>query len=418
MKIVDYRLFGTLLCLLVNAVSSFPADQNKGPDPTTPWIKTTQPLTLLSANDGQAHIKLDPSSMISNNPVRFAKTNLTRDSITVVHLGPNHPPIVKTIYDTVPNTIFGPPYLATSRDGRYGFVTCHTDGMFTPKSGNLLTVIDLSSPELTVVQKVRIPFPTMAIMHPDGKHLIVGCATGFQVFELLNGQLVLQKDNKLNMVPDSMDISPKGDRVLAVLSKAPSTHEFGGVHAFSYRDGVIEYQHEVIIRNGLPKFDQPFSIRFSPDGKRALALNGGGNNSKGSLDDVLSIDMTMDPPEVTEFIPQVADGIESVAFHPKGNFAVLSCLEDFPTDAQMSYSHLAVVDLTRKPLRLLYEINIEAIPEGIAFTPDGSQLFVQLTSANHIAVFDVEGFMLNRSPFVIRVGHGPSSMGLALRFMK
>lgn len=120
---------------------------------------------------------------------------------------------------------------------------------------------------------------------------------------------------------------------------------------------------------------------------------------------------------MTEVISQVADGIESVAFHPKGEFAVLSCLEEDPMMAQDTYSHLAVLDLRSKPARILYYVPVEAYPEGIAFTPDGSKLFVQLTTANHIAVFEVDGLLLKRSPFVIRVGHGPSSMALGPRFM-
>lgn len=70
----------------------------------TPWIQTKQRLTLLSANDGQAHLKLDPAHIMSNIPMKLDR-NFTRDSITVVHLGPDHPPVVKTVYATVPNTI-------------------------------------------------------------------------------------------------------------------------------------------------------------------------------------------------------------------------------------------------------------------------------------------------------------------------
>lgn len=204
-------------------------------------------------------------------------------------------------------------------------------------------------------------------------------------------------------------------RIVAALV-APDLQTVTGVHVYSYRDGVIEHRHEV--KAGLLKFDNPFSLRFSPDGKRVLVPNGGGAGSKGRLDDVLSIDMTLDPPEVTEVIPQVADGIESLAFHPNRRFAIIACLEELPPLAHNTYSHLAVIGLTSKPARLLYQVNVEGVPEGIESTPDGSQLFVQLTSANHIAVFDVDGLMLNRSPFVIRVGHGPASMALGRRFMK
>jgi DNA-binding beta-propeller fold protein YncE len=129
--------------------------------------------------------------------------------------------------------------------------------------------------------------------------------------------------------------------------------------------------------------------------------------------------MSAEPPRVTEVIPQVGDGLESLAFHPSGKFAVVSCLENFsPGNALTSYSHLAVVDLTTNAARLLYHLPVEAIPEGIEFTPDGSKLFVGLTEAHHIAVFDVEGFLLKRSPVVIRVGHGPAIMALGPRYMQ
>ena len=40
-------------------------------------------------------------------------------------------------------------------------------------------------------------------------------------------------------------------------------------------------------------------------------------------------------------------------------------------------------------------------------------LFVGVSHANHIVVYDVKGKMLNRNPFVLPTGYGPSVMGLA-----
>lgn len=74
--------------------------------------------------------------------------------------------------------------------------------------------------------------------------------------------------------------------------------------------------------------------------------------------------MTIDPPEATEVIPQVADGIESLAIHPSGRLAVFSCLEDGPGVTLAGYSHLAVVDLTKTPATLLYYLVVESIPEN------------------------------------------------------
>ena len=60
----------------------------------------------------------------------------------------------------------------------------------------------------------------------------------------------------------------------------------------------------------------------------------------------------------------------------------------------------------------------EALPEGMEVSPDGSQLFVGLTYAHRIAVYDVDGFRLKRNPYVLRVGHGPCSMAIGPRFAK
>src|SRR5439155_24325609 len=122
------------------------------------------------------------------------------------------------------------------------------------------------------------------------------------------------------------------------------------VHVFGYRDGIIEHQSEVKIKADQLEWDGPFAFRFTPDGRRLIIPNGSGTPSKGKLDPVFIADMALDPPTVTEVIPQVADGMESVAIHPGGKFAVLSCLDDTPRAAiHQASSHLAVVDLTSNP---------------------------------------------------------------------
>jgi len=253
----------------------------------------------------------------------------------------------------------------------------------------------------------------MAEAHPDGKHLVVACATGFRVFEIHPGGLVLVRDNVLGVCPDSFAISPDGRWIVAALPVARGTNSIAGVYRCRVRGIEIERTDEIQVREGLPAFASPFSLRFAPDGNRVLVPNGGGMSAKGRFDDILSIDMSADPPVATEAVLQVADGIESVAFHPSGRFAVVGCLDDTPGDTLSGGSHLAVIDLTTKPMRLLYHLPLEPFPEGIAFTPDGTQLFVQLTTVNRIIVFDVRGMMLDRSPFVLRVGQGPSSMALS-----
>jgi DNA-binding beta-propeller fold protein YncE len=389
------------LCLLALALAT--AAPTTAQEQAVPGIRSKQRLTILSANDGQVHLRLNPDA---------GKT--TQDSITVIHLGPDHPPIVKTVYGTVPNTISGPPYMAMTGDGHYGFVTSRKTKQ-EPDVPEIISVIDLASDDLKVVQTVKLADPRMAVMHPDGKRLLIPYDIGIRVFEMRGGELVLVKDNPTDFRLLGIDISPRGDHVVGNGIKKEGKL---AAHLLSYQDGAITYTSELKIKPGLPDWDGPFACRFSADGKRVIIPNGWHNGSRGALAPVFIANVTLKTPTVTEVVPQVADGIEGVAVHPSGKFAVLSCLEDSPRLVHQAYSHLAVIDLTAKPARLLYHLDVESLPEGMEFSPDGSQLFVGLTYAHRIAVFDVDGFRLKRSPFVIRVGHGPCAMAIGHRFLK
>lgn len=369
---------------------------------TSPWITSKQRLTILSANDGQIHLRTDPNDK-----------KVTEDSITVIHLGPDHPPVVKTVYGTVSNTISGAPYMAMTGDGHYGFVTSRKIPL-DPDVPEIISVIDLDSPELTVVQKVELPNPRMAVMHPDGKRLLVPYDTGIRVFEMHNGRLELVKDNPTEQRLAGIDISPRGDRVVGNATAAGRM----AAHVLSYHDGDIKYQGEVQIKPGMPDWHGPYACRFARDGRRIVIPNGNHVGSKGTLASVFIAELSLESATVTDVIPQVGDGIEGVALHPSGKFAVLSCLEDSPRQVHQAYSHLAVVDLSSQPPRLLYHLDVESLPEGMEFSPDGSQLFVGLTYAHRIAVYDVDGFRLKRSPYVIRVGHGPVAMAIGPRYSK
>jgi len=135
------RLFvcGTVLSLGVTHLTAWGAED---------YLTSKTPLRLLSANDGEVVWQFDPQNVTPT-------TKPIPDSITVIDLGPDGPPNIRTVYGTVPNTLMGPPYMAMSPDGRLGFVTNHgwrpespidesTDfASLPPDRQNLLSVIDL-----------------------------------------------------------------------------------------------------------------------------------------------------------------------------------------------------------------------------------------------------------------------------------
>jgi DNA-binding beta-propeller fold protein YncE len=380
------------------------------------YIVTKKSIRLLSINDGEAVPVFDESQHF-------------RDSVTLIELGPDGPPRIRTVYDTVPNTILGAPYMAISASGKLGFATNHgfrledattskTDHTtLTRERQNLLSVIDLDSPKLTVVQQLPLPSsPCMVAAHPDKKHILVGCGQRLFVYAVREGNVELVKENALPVFILSFAVNPTGNRIVATAiddfrEGVPPSQLPIGIHILSLRGTVIQHESEVEIDERLGKISQPFAPRFSPNGDRVLVLNGGGKSEKGSLDDVLSVDMTMPEPRVTEVIPQVADGLESVAFHPHGHLAVVTCLGT-TSKRGFGYGRLAVIDLKRQPAQLVSQIRVENIPEGIQFSPSGEKLFVQSTSAHYISVFNVDGYRLNVSPFVLQTGQGPASMAI------
>ena len=404
-------------------------------------LSTAEPITILSANDGETHIARDSNGNLGD-------TQTVRDSVTVIHLGPNHPPTVKTAYAIAPNTIWSAPYSAIAGNGRFGFVTNNgertgaglLEALKSPpgepvsnsdlsqadlqkqrlsaRLSNLVTVIDLESPDLKVVRRFSFDEPVWnAASLPNHDRVIVGCTNSFLEFDVADGVPKLLKTHPSKVGIESLAVSPRGDWIITHgMSPSDSGElEHNGIHAYRYSKSGIEYVCSVEVKPGLDvTIDRPFSPRISPDGKRALTLNGWGIPAKGSLDDVLSIDLTLDKPMVTEVVPQVGDGLESIAYSPDGKLAVVTCL-NYEPKASDGASSLAVLDLTSVPIRLLYHTDTAGAPQGIEFSPSGDKLFVGSPVANRIVVYDVDGFRIKRSPFFLQTGHGHASMAISRR---
>ena len=80
-----------------------------------PYITTLSPLTLFSTQDGETEGIWSFSKV---SPYDFKL--LAEDSFTVIHLGKDHAPIVKTVYGTIATSIVGTPSMSVSSDGHYG----------------------------------------------------------------------------------------------------------------------------------------------------------------------------------------------------------------------------------------------------------------------------------------------------------
>ena len=370
------------------------------------YLTSRRPTTLFSVNDGELATLFPAAGPVSS----------VEDSITRIRLHPDRPPDSITVYGTTSSTIYGSPYATII--GRYGMVTNHGERPGLPETSlesagtSEISVVDLESADLRVVSRIELDVaPRLALAHPDGARLIVASSDQWLVFRVeTDGELVeLSRSPSVGSL-SSFDIGPDGRTIVAAVEPDPdSLASRGELLHFELGEGNrIQLRGEVESPGGA--VDAPFSPRISPDGKRALVLNGGGMPD-GVLDDVLVLDLSGEP-RVARIIPQVADGLESLAFQPSGELAVVACVNAHgPTVS----GQIAVIDLSASngsAERLLYHLPIERVPEGIEFSSDGRMLFVGVTLANAIVVYRVEGKKLIRRPQLLATGYGPSALAI------
>jgi len=398
-----------------------------------PYLTTQSPITLFSTNDGefnQVHLVNDEST--TDWELK------TKDSFTVIQLGPDHPPTIKTVYDTVPCYIAGTPTMAMSQDGRYALVANHswrtasrqklklppgpqTNADLTPamlrgptmtaQLVNMLSLIDLSKPDLPVVDRVLFDDRPMHVLaHPDGQRFVTGGDKNFYLHRIENGKLMEVSRSPQPHGFACFWVHPRGHRLIATQGE-PLTGRPATVQWYSIRGNRIEHLSQVEVAPGVPSklLETSFILRISPDGKHALICQRSMNNGI-DHSDILIADLTQEKPVINAVIPQVSDGSESFAFHPNGKMAVATALH-------RSHNCIAVIDMAATPPRLLYTLDAKPKSQGIEFTPEGDKLFVGSPTAGRIEVFDVVGdYELRKNPKFLNVGFGHNSLTIGPRY--
>ena len=272
----------------------------------------------------------------------------------------------------------------------------------------MISMIDLGSPDFTVVHRVLFEdYPAHVLPHPDGQHFVVGGSENFYVFKIHGGKLVeVSRSHHGNGFP-CFWINPAGDRIIATQGNVDFREQPAVIHWYSFSPQHVRHLSEVGVQQGTDTrlLPESYILRISLDGTRALVCQ----NSDGDAGvhcDVPVVDLTKDPPIINSVIKQVADTVESFAFHPNGKMAAVTC-------ASWTYGSIAVLDMRPNPPQLLYYLDTGGIAQGIEFTPDGDKLFVGSPVTNRIEVFDVVGdFDLRKSQKFLKTGNGHCSLTL------
>ena len=116
----------------------------------------------------------------------------------------------------------------------------------------------------------------------------------------------------------------------------------------------------------------PSHVAFLPDGKRALVTRDGDHRIS-----VLSVDGS----KVEDTKAYMVAGIRpySISISSKGDLAVLTNQGGGQGDTDT----ISVIDLKKNPPRIVQSLSVGQIPEGVAFSPDGSHVAVMIQNGSN-----------------------------------
>jgi len=164
-------------------------------------------------------------------------------------------------------------------------------------------------------------------------------------------------------------------------------------------------------------YGHPYHCEISPDGELGLAAGGGAGLNAGGL----SVIRLGAGPMALAGLIVLGSGPESFDISPDGRLvaAVLVNDTDAPKTSPRRQEHGKLVLLSRRGATFIQiqETSIEAMPQGVTFTPDGRYLLVQGYLARCVDVYTVNNQRLEKTGLRLRVPGRPSSIRIAEKSM-
>lgn len=336
------------------------------------------------------------------------------DTLSVIDIAnPGAPKITATI--PLINSVVGPPVnLAIVPGGNIALVANSLKPVTQGWAHRLepddkVFVVDLKASPPKVISTVTVgKQPSGIAIDPKGDlALVANRADGTISVLSIHGNNVV--------VADTVSIGTAADQVSAV-AITPD-----GKHALATKPGenrvallTIDAGKVTYTKRDLPTGIFPYNVAVTPDGKLALtADNGGGGTSDGNIDTVGVIDLAANPPRVINHIV-VGDSPEGLAVSPKGNLAVSVQAEGSNTPPSVFYHHVggtvAVLAINGAKVTKVGSVTVGALPEAVAFSPDGSYLYVGNFIDGDISILKVDGTNVTDTGQRLKLPGHPASM--------
>jgi len=337
-----------------------------------------------------------------------------KDTLSVLDISkPDAPQITATI--PLINSVVGPPTnLAVTPAGDIAFVANSMEPAVQGwghrlEPDNKVFMIDLKASPPSVIGTITVgKQPSGMAISPKGDlALVANRADGTISVLSLKGKDVLVTDTvAVGSGPDQVSavaITPDGKHALAVKSNANKVALLS-----------IDGQKVTYDKRDLPAGIFPYNVAVTPDGKLALTADtGNGGSSDGNADTVSVIDLEANPPRVIDHVT-VGDSPEGLAISPKGDLAVAieARGSNMPKTAPFYHAAGAVTALKidGKKVTNVGSIDVGALPEGAAFSPDGKYLYVGNFIDGDMWVLRVDETQLTDTTQRIKLPGHPASM--------
>jgi DNA-binding beta-propeller fold protein YncE len=336
----------------------------------TVFAQAAQAQLMIVGNDQKPHFA-DGKAVIGEGG---------HDTLSIIDTSKATPRIVATI--PLDNSIIGPPTnLAIAPKGDLALVANSVngvkkdDGSYNVASDDRVFVVDLKANPPVVLDTLH------AGKRPSGM-AINAAGTMALVANRDDGTItVLSIDGKSIKVTDTVAVGDGKDNVSGVaitpdgkraLFTKPSANKIG---LLTIDGGKVTYTKQDLL-TGL----FPYNVAITPNGKLALTVDNGNNGgSDGNVDTVSVIDMEADPIRVVDHIT-VGDSPEGLAISPKGNIAVSVEARGSNQPKSSSFYHpggaVTVLNINGKHVTRGGEVTVGGLPEAVAFSADGSRIYV------------------------------------------
>jgi DNA-binding beta-propeller fold protein YncE len=338
-----------------------------------------------------------------------------KDTVLIVDLAnPEDPKIIATL--PLKNSVVGPP-VNVDIDPT-GSVALVADSVDVAKEGetlkqspdNKVYVIDLKANPPRLAATVTVgKQPSGLSFSPSGKMAMVANRGDNSISVLsVNGTDVKITDTVA--MGDSVSqvvFTPDGKRALA--TKFPM-HK---VSVLTVNGDKVTYD-KVDLATGL----WPYNVVVAPNGVIALtADNGAAGSSDGSVDTVSVVDLEANPPRIIDRVV-VGDGPEGLAISPKGDLAVAAILRG--SNMKNSYFYqkngsISVLKIDGKKVTKTQDIEVGALPEAAAFTPDGKYILVGNFLDSDFSILKVNGTEVTDTGKRFKVPGHPASARISAR---